>query len=96
MRLSQTVQAKIIRCVLAPDKMCHAPLLGTAKNTGTEWSDESCALIHGPVTGVRMWHTTVGNNRIKLWVNIGYFKSLRGGGGYPDEIHSFGWHLCLR
>ena len=62
-----------LRCILTSDNTCGAPVLGDTKDTGTEWSDESCALIHGPVTGVRMWHTT-NNRRIKLWVDISYFK----------------------
>ena len=41
----------------ASDSTCSAPLLGRKRDAGTEWSDERCALIHGPVTGVRMWHT---------------------------------------
>ena len=45
-------------------------------DAGTEWSDGNCALIHGPVTGVRMWQTT-DNDRIKLWVDVGYFKGLQ-------------------
>ena len=56
----------IILCFLTPDETCDVSPLGTKMNAGTEWSDESCALIHGPVTGVRMWRTTGNNNRIKL------------------------------
>ena len=41
-------------------------------DSGTEWSDVSCALIHGPVTGVRIWQGPA-NGYIKLWVSISGF-----------------------
>ena len=50
-------------------------MLHLGMDAGTEWKDGGCVLIHGPVTGVRMWHTTY-DGRIKLWVNVGYCTSL--------------------
>ena len=35
---------------------------------GTGWSDKRCALIYGPVTGIRIWHSSRGN-RIGQWVS---------------------------
>ena len=51
--------------LLASDYTCGVAILGIEQDAGTEWSDESCAMMHGPVTGVRMWAT---GNLIKLWV----------------------------
>ena len=60
---------------LDSDNTCDAPLLGSKKDTGTEWSDENCALIHGPVTGVRMWESSSGGY-IKSWVGISSLPNL--------------------
>ena len=63
--------SSIIACSMTSDSICNDPL-GSKKDSGTEWSDESCALIHGPVTGVRMWHTPP-DNLTKLWVRFSSF-----------------------
>ena len=59
------------------DNTCDAPLLGSKMDDGTEWSDEICALIHGPVTGVRIWESDP-NGYIKLWVSNDGFISWDG------------------
>ena len=52
-------------CCRPSDYTCGVQPLGYAQDAGTEWSDESCALNHGPVTGIRMWTTA---SLIKQWV----------------------------
>ena len=53
---------------LISDKTCNAPVIGERIISGSEWSDESCALIHGAPTGVRIWHTPA-DNYIKLFTS---------------------------
>ena len=53
----------LVKGLLASDYTWGVPVLGGNKDGGTEWSDESCALIHGRVTGVRVW---VSGNRFTL------------------------------
>ena len=64
-------------CYLFSDYTCDAQLLGSNVITGSEWSDESCGLIHGPVTGVRIWTSAPGY--VKLWVSATYFIAPRCG-----------------
>ena len=57
---------------LFSDLTCDATILGTWLIAGSEWSDEMCALIHGPVTGVRIWASTY----VNLWVKATYLLDL--------------------
>ena len=50
---------------LHPDDTCGSPVIGDNNIVGMEWSDESCALAHGPVTGYRAWCTY---RRLTQWV----------------------------
>ena len=50
------------------DYTCNAKLLGHLQDAGSEWSDASCALIHGPVTGIRIW-TESARGYVTRWVS---------------------------
>ena len=57
---------------LISDETCGAPIIGERTIAGSDWSDESCALVHGPPTGIRIWHIPP-ENFIKLWVRFNSF-----------------------
>ena len=50
---------RTVLCFLTSDYTCGATIC-TAVDPSKRWSDKSCALIHGPVTGVRIWFLDFG------------------------------------
>ena len=49
--------------IAVPESTCGATPLGEQVSQGHEWSDEAFALVHGSVTGIRIWTALFGEGR---------------------------------
>ena len=58
-----------LKWIHVSDYTCSTELRVHLRIAGSEWSDESCAPFHGPVTGIRIW-TSADDGYVTLWVSI--------------------------
>ena len=68
------------------ESTCGANAMGKRQSPGFSWSDKACALVYGPVTGIRVWTSTVSTNkRFIQGYEIYYFLPSR----YVFYLHAY-------